>query len=112
MVFSWHPEADRMMANADGNIFAELPQSLSQEVFPIMNLRDVHSFRNCSGQAGMLPMTQGEELESATTPLKPKEGLNGPRMFLVGSWSMTTVQVTEAVCLAIESVADVAPKVG
>jgi len=32
-VFVGNPEVDRMMANAAGNIFAKLPQSLSEEVF-------------------------------------------------------------------------------
>jgi cupin 2 domain-containing protein len=32
-VFAGNPEVDRMMGNAAGNIFAKLPQSLSEEVF-------------------------------------------------------------------------------
>jgi cupin 2 domain-containing protein len=32
-VFAGNPEVDRMMADAAGNIFAQLPKSLSEEVF-------------------------------------------------------------------------------
>jgi hypothetical protein len=54
------------------------------------DLCSVISLFTCRRQVEVLGMTQSGGLGSVTTPLKPKEGLNGvPKLFLWrGSWVM------------------------